>query len=142
MGSTDEVNDHVILFDGVCNLCNSSVNFIIDRDNGHFRFASLQSGFAKTQLGLQNSDTGSLDSIVVLKRKCLLYKSDAALEIARHLSGGWKLLYGFKILPKPFRDWFYDLIARNRYRWFGKRDSCRIPTPELKERFLDSGDLM
>lgn len=129
---------YIIFFDGVCNLCNASVNFIIDRDKRKvFGFASLQSEFAKQKLASYPLFP-ALESILLLKDGRLLVKSDAALEIARHLGGAWPLLAVFRVVPKGIRDSVYNGIARNRYRWFGKRESCRIPTPELKERFLDS----
>lgn len=127
----------VILFDGVCNLCNSSVLFIIQRDpKAKFRFASLQSDFGKAQMlrfGLNDSE---LNSVLLIKEEILYQKSNAALEIARNLTGGWPMLYAFKIIPAFLRDWVYNWIAQNRYRWFGKKDACMIPTPELKSRFV------
>jgi predicted DCC family thiol-disulfide oxidoreductase YuxK len=136
MGAPGAV-EPIILFDGVCNLCNSSVLFIIQRDpKSKFRFASLQSDFGKSQMlrfGLNNSE---LDSVLLIKEEILYQKSNAALEIARNLTGGWPLLYGFKIIPAFLRDWIYNWIARNRYRWFGKKDACMIPTPALKSRFV------
>lgn len=139
MGSGIEINDQsIILFDGVCNLCNSSINFVIDRDRGRYRFASLQSDVAKKILKNSSVDPGQLDSIVLVEDGEVFKKSTAALKISTQLNGLWPVLGVFRILPTRLRDFFYDLIARNRYRWFGKRDSCRIPTPELKDRFLDS----
>lgn len=136
MGTPGAV-EPVILFDGVCNLCNSSVLFIIQRDpKAKFRFASLQSDFGKAQMlryGLKNSE---LDSVLLIKEEILYQKSNAALEIARNLAGGWPLLYAFKIIPTFLRDWIYNWIARNRYKWFGKKDACMIPTPKLKSRFV------
>jgi predicted DCC family thiol-disulfide oxidoreductase YuxK len=127
----------IILFDGVCNLCDGAVNFIIDRDEKNiFRFASLQSEAGKEWLQKTGLAHTGIDSIVLIKDGRAFVKSEAALEIARHLKGGWPLLRVFKILPKSLRDSAYDLIARNRYRWFGKQEQCRVPTPELKERFL------
>jgi predicted DCC family thiol-disulfide oxidoreductase YuxK len=96
----------------------------------------LQSDFGKAQMlrfGLNNSE---LNSVLLIKQEILYQKSNAALEIARNLTGGWPLLYGFKIIPAFLRDWIYNWIARNRYRWFGKKDACMIPTPELKSRFV------
>lgn len=127
----------VILFDGVCNLCNSSVLFIIQRDpKARFRFASLQSDFGKAQMLRFGLNSSALNSVLLIKHETLYQKSNAALEIARNLTGGWPLLYGFKIIPVFLRDWIYNWIARNRYRWFGKKDACMIPTPELKSRFV------
>ncbi|XOV91405.1 MAG: thiol-disulfide oxidoreductase DCC family protein [Bacteroidota bacterium] len=130
------IQEPVILFDGVCNLCNASVNFIIKRDPGaKFRFASLQS-----ELGarLTDSESSNLDTLILVKDKHLYRESGAALRIARELKGGWKLLYLFMIIPAFIRDGVYRWVARNRYKWFGKRAQCMIPTPELKSRFLDS----
>lgn len=142
MGANPEIAERqTIFFDGVCNLCNSSVNFVIDRDKKEkFTFAALQSDYAKSQLG-EAVNLDELESIVLQKNGRTYTRSDAALEIARGLGGGWTFLYGFKLLPRFLRDWAYDLIARNRYRWFGKRESCRMPTPALKARFLDSQDV-
>lgn len=123
-----------ILFDGVCNLCNASVNFIIDRDpKGYFRFAALQSDAAKA---LGEAPNGDPDSIVLLEDGVRYEQSTAALRIARRLSGLWPVLYAGIILPRPLRDLVYRFIARNRYKWFGRRDACRLPSPELKARFL------
>jgi predicted DCC family thiol-disulfide oxidoreductase YuxK len=128
-----------ILFDGVCNLCNASINFIIDRDkNSKFIFAALQSE-AGNQLLKQHQisvPAKGFDSIILIKGDKVYKKSDAALEIAKDLSGFWSLFYVFKIIPSFIRDIFYNLIAKNRYVLFGKSDSCRIPTPELKQKFL------
>lgn len=127
----------IILFDGVCNFCNSSINFIIDHDpENHFKFAPLQSEIGQDILRKFNKNTENFDSVFLLKNDNLYQKSDAALEITKHLSGFWKYLAVFNILPTFFLNFFYDIIAKNRYRIFGKADSCRIPTPELRERFL------
>jgi predicted DCC family thiol-disulfide oxidoreductase YuxK len=129
--------DQVILFDGVCNFCNSSINFVIDHDpEKHFKFAPLQSEFGQDILRKFNKNTENFDSVILLKDNQLYQKSEAALEIAKHLSGFWKYLSIFRILPTFFLNFFYDIIAKNRYRIFGKADSCRMPTAELRERFL------
>lgn len=131
-----------ILFDGVCNFCNASINFIIDRDSkGIFKFAALQSEIGQELLnkfGLKTSDSESrtFESIVAIEGDKVYQKSDAALEIARRMDGIWKISYVFKVIPAFFRNPIYDLVARNRYRIFGRTDACRIPTPELKARFL------
>ncbi len=140
MGSGTQVDTQkTIFFDGVCNLCNSSVNFLIDHDKKkQFTFASLQSEYAERMFDKTEVDPGQLEGIVYLKGQKILRKSDAVLEIARELGGGWSLLYAFKVIPGVFRNKIYGWIAKNRYRWFGKRDSCRLPTPDLRERFLDS----
>lgn len=128
----------VILFDGVCNFCNATINFLIDRDKkGIFKFAALQSESGKEILERhQIKVLTEADSVVLEKEGRIYQKSDAALEIARHMDGLWKLLYAFKIVPRFIRDAIYDLVAKNRYRLMGKRDSCRLPTPELRARFL------
>ena len=144
MGSVAEVKDQpIIFFDGVCNLCNSAVNFIIDRDKRkQFYFASLQSEQAKSVLKEYGEEVKKLDTIIYKDSENRLYtKSSAALRIAKNLNAGWPLLYFFIILPKPLRDAIYDFIAARRYAWFGKRETCRLPDPELKERFLDSYDV-
>lgn len=128
----------IIFFDGVCNLCNTSVDFIINRDRRRlFRFASLQSDFAKELLSARQVDVSTMSTIVLLKNDRFYYRSNAALEIARGLNFPWPLMYGFKIVPRFIRDWVYDTVSRNRYRWFGKRDTCRVPTPEEKVLFLE-----
>ncbi|WP_115870021.1 thiol-disulfide oxidoreductase DCC family protein [Marinoscillum furvescens] len=130
----------VILFDGVCNLCNSSVDFVIRRDKQkRFQFASLQSPEAEQLLKEAGSPQPTeLESVVLVKEDRVYNRSDAALEIARNLSGLWPLLYVFKLIPRALRDAVYRYIAKKRYRWFGKRDTCRLPDESEKERFLDS----
>lgn len=128
----------VVLFDGVCNLCNASVAFILRRDRrAYFRFASLQSEAAKGLLQGHSLETG-LDSIVLVEDGQCFTKSTAALRIARRLGGLWPLLYAFIVLPRWIRNPIYDWVARNRYRWFGRRESCMLPSPEWKNRFLES----
>lgn len=129
----------VILFDGVCNLCNASVQFILDRDpDARFRFASLQSEEGAALLRSHGGDPEALDSVVLIEDGRVFQHSDAALRIARHLSGAWPALAALRIVPRPLRDAGYRLVARNRYRWFGKEESCRLPTPETRARFLDA----
>lgn len=141
MGSPGEVTlpqAKIILFDGVCNLCSGAVQFIIKRDRkGIFKFASLQSSFGQQQLEKFNIDKNLLHSIILVHDDQFFERSDAALEIAKHLNGLWLVLYVFKIIPRFIRDGIYNLIARNRYGLFGKKDACWIPTPELKDRFLE-----
>jgi predicted DCC family thiol-disulfide oxidoreductase YuxK len=128
--------DTIILFDGVCNLCNSSVRFIIKRDpNGHFKFASLQSETG--QMLVSHGINTEIDSIVVIENEKVYVKSSAALRICRKLNGYWRFLTILKFLPPFLRDFFYDIVAKNRYKWFGKKASCMIPTKEMKKRFLD-----
>lgn len=141
MGSADEIKEHpIIFFDGVCNLCNSSVNFVLDRDpKGIFKLASLQSDAAKRILKNYPVDTDKLESIVLLENNEIYDRSDAIIRIAKKLPGFWKTLYYIGIIfPGFFRNWIYEGVARKRYDWFGKRDECRMPTPDIKERFLDS----
>ncbi len=128
----------IILFDGVCNLCNRTVQFVLKHDKkAIFKFALLQSKAA--QRLLENSDLSKpgMDSILYIRGNQVIRKSTAVLYILRDLRGLWKLAFGFMILPAFIRDFIYDIVAKNRYRVFGKRDSCMIPTPELKNRFLD-----
>ena len=127
----------VILFDGVCNLCNSSVTLVIKNDKeGLFRFASLQSEIGAALIAKFDVDTSKTDSILLIDQDKIYAKSTAALKIAKELSGAYPLLYGFMIIPNFIRNWVYDFIAKHRYKWFGKTDICMIPTPELKNKFL------
>ncbi|WBL20790.1 thiol-disulfide oxidoreductase DCC family protein [Zunongwangia sp. HRR-M8] len=132
-------NKKIVLFDGVCNLCNDAVIFIIKHDKkDQFRFASLQGDIGKQLLEERGLDPNYLDSIILIEPGIAWYqKSDAALEIAKELSGIYQGLKFFKFLPTGLRDIFYKGIANNRYKWFGKKESCMIPTPELKGKFLD-----
>jgi predicted DCC family thiol-disulfide oxidoreductase YuxK len=127
----------IVLFDGVCNLCNGSVQFIIRHDRqGRFRFASLQSSVGQDLQARFGMDPGRLDSVILVEGDRWFKESDAALRIARGMSGAWKALAVFRVIPRPIRDAAYRLIARNRYRWFGKQETCWLPTPELRGRFL------
>ena len=127
----------IILFDGVCNLCNSSVNFIIKHDKKKkFIFTSLQSDAAKEILLQFPSKKLSLDSIVLIENGIIYKKSTAALKILKHLNSGYKLLYFFIIIPDFIRDFVYNQVAKNRYKWFGISKNCMIPTKEIKSRFL------
>lgn len=141
MGSPDSIANQgkvLVLFDGVCNLCNGAVQFIIKRDpTGKFLFASLQSDFASSQLKKFDLNSQSLHSIIVIEGDNMLERSGAIFSIASHLTGTWRLFVVFKFLPRFIRDGLYDLVAKYRYRIFGRQDSCMIPTPELKARFVD-----
>ena len=129
----------MIFFDGVCNLCNHSVQFVIKRDqHDYFRFAALQTEAAKAQLTALNSvpHQAELNTIILLENGKVYDRSTAALRIARKLSGLWPLLYGFMIIPRFIRDFFYQLISKNRYRIWGKQESCMVPSAALKSKFL------
>lgn len=132
------MNDHpVILFDGVCNLCNDSVQFILKRDKKkQFRFASLQSNAGQQLLHQFSLPAANFNSFVLLEKDKVYTKSTGALRMCKLLGGGWALLYALIIVPRFIRDAVYNMIARNRYKWFGKKEECWLPTPELKERFL------
>ncbi len=132
-------NKKIILFDGDCNLCNNAINFIIEHDKKDiFRFTSLQSDLGKKLVSERGIDPEILESIILIEPGVVYYeKSTAALNIAKELSGGYSLMRVFLWLPNSIRDGVYNLIAANRYKWFGKKDSCMIPTPELKAKFLD-----
>ena len=132
-------NTQIILFDGVCNLCNDAVRFIMKRDkNKIFRYASLQSDLGKKLLAERNIDPSTTDSIVLIDPDVAYYtKSSAALQIAKKLSGLYPLLSGFLFFPKFLRDPVYDFIAKNRYKWFGKKENCMIPTEEQKALFVE-----
>lgn len=131
-------SNKVIYFDGVCNLCHWAVRFIIKRDQkAVFSFASLQSDFAKKALKIHENKVRDYDSVVYETDGEIYLKSSAALKILYDLGGVWKCLTVFYILPKPCRDWVYDFVADNRYRWFGKMDRCLIPTEGIKSRFVE-----
>jgi predicted DCC family thiol-disulfide oxidoreductase YuxK len=128
----------IVLFDGLCNLCNLSVAFIIQHDKKEqFLFASLQSDAAKQILLQFDLKKLNFDSIVLVANENIYEKSSAVLKIAKQLSGGIKLLYALIVFPQMIRDWVYDYIAKNRYKWFGKKDNCMVPSEEIKSRFLD-----
>ena len=129
----------IILFDGVCNLCNSAIQFIIKRDKSdRYRFAALQSELARELTSQRNIDTEKIDSIILIEPgKAYYVKAPAALRIGKNFGGLWKLLGIFEWVPPIISNWVYDVVAKNRYRWFGRKDECMIPTPELKQKFLD-----
>ncbi len=131
------MKESIVLFDGVCNLCCASALFIIKRDkNKRFKFASLQSDFAQQLFQKQQFDSKGIDSVAFYENGKLHVRSTAALKIARKLDGLWMLFYGFILIPAPLRDVAYNFIARNRYKWFGKKESCTMPEPGMRERFL------
>lgn len=132
----DLENKKIILFDGVCNLCNNSVNFIIRRDiKSIFLFAPLQSNFGEVLTAKMNIPQ-KIDSIILISENKYYIKSDAVIEIIKQLKWYWRMFIIIKILPLKFRDFLYDFIANSRYKWFGKRDSCMIPDGNVKSRFL------
>jgi len=127
----------ILLFDGVCNLCNSSVNFVIERDpKNRFMFASLQSEVGQSLLQKNGLPTEDFQSFVLVDGDKCYTKSSAALKVAKEMPALWGMLYAFMIVPKPIRDAVYSLIAKNRYRWFGKKDECMLPAPGVREKFL------
>lgn len=127
----------VVLFDGVCNLCNSSVQFLIRNDKQKkFRFASLQSDFGQEILRKFNLPQTDFNSFVLFEGEKVYLRSSAALRIAYYLGGFWYIFQIFWIVPPFFRNAIYNFIAKNRYKWFGKKTECMIPSPELRERFL------
>ena len=131
--------DHhaIILFDGVCSLCNSSIHFIIKHDKkNYFRYATLQSEIGKEKLKECTINETQIDSLVLIENNTAYTKSTAVLRIAKHLNKLYPLLYGFMIIPSFIRNIIYNFIARNRYTWFGKRKECMISTDEIKEKFI------
>ena len=128
----------VILFDGVCNLCNGFVQFVIARDPGaRFQFAALQSDSARRLLARVDGLGQVHDSVVLVDRGRVYTRSSAALRIARGLPLPWSLARALIVVPRPLRDWVYDRVARHRYRWFGRKDTCMVPTPDVRARFLE-----
>jgi predicted DCC family thiol-disulfide oxidoreductase YuxK len=129
----------IVVFDGACNLCNTSVDFIIDRDpQAYFRFVARQSEPGRRLLRAHGLPEAGVGSLVVIDGDRVLVRSSAALAIARHLSGVWPLVSVFRLVPAPLRDGAYDLVARNRTRLFGEREACAMPTPERAARFLSA----
>ena len=127
----------VLLFDGHCNLCNGYVQFVIKWDHeARFRFAPLQSNYARLKLGDRRDLTDEISTVVLVEGDQVYTHSDVPLRMAGHLGGAWPLFKVFWLLPKGFRDWIYRWVAHNRYRWFGRKEQCMIPTPELQARFL------
>ena len=136
-------NNTVLLYDGVCGLCNKSVQMILDHDKRkEMLFAALQSDYGK-QVISRHPELEKVDSVVFVEQKSgahderVFIRSDAALRVAGYLGGAWKLLLIFRIIPRPVRDFFYDLFAKYRYKFFGKYDSCMLPSPDVRSRFLD-----
>ena len=140
-GGADPVSDCggvVLLFDGVCKFCDGAVQFFLARDRERrVKFAAIQSQAGQAILRRFGLPTNRLDSMVLVQNDRCYVKSTAAIRVAKNLSGLWPALYIFMIIPKPIRDFFYDQFARRRYRWFGKFERCKIPSPQIRERFLD-----
>jgi predicted DCC family thiol-disulfide oxidoreductase YuxK len=129
--------ERIMLFDGVCNLCNGAVQFVIRNDStNQVKFASLQSESAARLLEPFGVNPSNLQTFVLLEGGQMFTKSDAALRLARALRAPWAWLFPLVYVPRPIRDVVYDIVARNRYAWFGKQESCWVPTPELRVRFL------
>ncbi|HPI80747.1 MAG: thiol-disulfide oxidoreductase DCC family protein [Cyclobacteriaceae bacterium] len=138
MGAPGTVVNAVVLFDGACNLCNGSVQFIIRHDSrAQFYFAPLQSPYGQAQLRKFGIPPMALNTLALIKGDRLYQRSNAVLEIARKLGGFLPALYLLKVIPTFLRDWVYNGVAKNRYRWFGRQDKCMVPSPSLKARFLD-----
>ena len=126
-----------MIFDGVCNLCAHSVRFILDHESDQtLRFAPLQSPAGARLMRELGFDARDAKTFVLLADGKAYVRSDAAVRVSRYLGGGWRLLGAIRIIPRPVRDWAYDIVARNRYRWFGRADTCMVPTPELRARFM------
>lgn len=126
----------IILFDGECNFCDHSVQFIIKRDKqALFKFASIQSDAGQEILKSHHVPLHT-DSVILVEKGKYYDQSSAALKICKHLKGAWKLFYFFILVQKPLRDFVYKIIAKNRYKWFGKKDACMLPSPEIRKRFL------
>lgn len=129
--------DQTLLFDGVCNLCNASVRFVIRRDpQARFKLASLQSDAGRAILSWAGLDEEDFDTMVFVDLGRIYTRSDAILNVIRYFPRRWSWLAAARIVPRPLRDWAYNRIARNRYSLFGRRDTCMVPTPELRKRFL------
>lgn len=127
----------IILFDGVCNFCNGSVNFIIERDRaGYFKFAPLQTEIGEKLLSEHGIDKSETDSVIMIEDGEAFMYSTAALRIAQKLDGAWSYVYIFRFVPRFLRDFFYKLFAKYRYKLFGKQEACMLPTPEIRARFL------
>ena len=134
-----EENKKIIVFDGVCNLCNGFIQFVIKHDkNDDFRYAALQSDMGQQLISERKINTEKIDSVILIEPGVAYYvKSDAALQVGRHLKGFRTISRVTNLIPIGLRNIIYDFIARYRYTWFGKKEVCMIPTPELKAKFLD-----
>jgi predicted DCC family thiol-disulfide oxidoreductase YuxK len=132
-----ETTDDLILFDGVCNLCNALVQFVIRHDpNGKFHFAAIQSDIGRKIFQKYGLDPTDLQTFVFISDNRIFLRSSAAIAVVSHFGGAWRMCAIFWLVPRFLRDAVYSVIARNRYRWFGRKDTCMIPTPEIEKRFL------
>jgi predicted DCC family thiol-disulfide oxidoreductase YuxK len=132
-----QIPDSIVLFDGVCNLCSALVQFVIRHDTAaKFRFAAIQSEIGRAIFQSHGLDPADLQTFVFILDGKMHMRSDAAIEVVSRFGGAWRFFTVFRLVPRVARDWIYSMVARNRYRWFGRRDVCMIPTPEIKERFL------
>lgn len=132
-----ELEHDIVIFDGVCNFCDSSVQFILKHDNNdRYRFVPFQQPTGEALLKKYGIDPATIDSIVLIEQQQAFKKSTAILKITRRMSGLWPLMYAFIIVPKFLRDPIYEWIGRNRYRWFGKKEACMIPSPDVRAKFL------
>ncbi len=140
MEAMDRKSEKIVLYDGVCNLCDGAIRFILPRDTrGNLRFASLQGEFARailTRHGIPISEIP--ESLILVENDRVFLYSDGALRIARNLDWPWRALAGFLLVPRPIRDGIYRWVARNRYRWFGKQETCLLPSAKWKARFLET----
>jgi predicted DCC family thiol-disulfide oxidoreductase YuxK len=134
----NEGSHALVLFDGVCNFCNERINFIIRHDKkNYFRFAPLQSETGKKVLRENGRDDTDPDTFILVENGKIYDRTTAALRIAKKLNGAWPLMYAFIVVPPFIRDVVYRIIAKNRYKWWGKKESCMIPTPEVRKKFVD-----
>ena len=140
MASNFKIEDkEIVFFDGLCNLCSSSVNFILENEMcSKFYFSSLQSEFARKLLASHGIDSKVQNSIIFYSKSSLFYKSDAIIKISKNLKGFWKIFGVLIILPKFLRNFFYNIISKNRYKWFGKKEVCYIPKKDFSNRFIDA----
>jgi len=135
---TSTASKKIVLFDGVCNLCSNSVQFILKRDKkNQFLFGSLQGNYGQQMLAKYQLPATEFNSFMLIEGETLYTRSSGALRMLKHLGGAWSLLYAFIVIPKFIRDSVYNLLAKNRYKWFGKKNECWLPRPEWKEKFLD-----
>ena len=137
MNNNNQSGNKIILFDGICNICSAFLNFVYLNDpKALFRLTWLQSEEAEKILDTLGLSRNEFNSIIYLDHSTAFFKSTAFLKIVRQLRFPWPVLWIGVIIPKPVRDWIYDIVAKNRYRWFGKKDHCLIPIGELEDRFL------